>query len=37
MPVRLPLLPLSESGEGGGGLYLGFRPFRALSGEWRSR
>ena len=28
---------LSESGEGGGGLYLGFRPFRALSGEWRSR
>lgn len=28
---------LSESGEGGGRLYFGFRPFRALSGEWRSR
>ena len=29
--------PLFESGEGGGRLYFGFRPFRALSGEWRSR
>ena len=26
-----------KAGKEGGGLYLGFRPFRALSGEWRSR